>query len=170
LYYQAYRKSFVYHAENERSTRLDSESFQQFAKAIRFERNDDPKEALRIYSELVETIDPEGKERHVFWECQARIDRLSDSEDLPTSLDQLGELINKARNASEPDQLVKAHDLLVRIQLRFAGEAEYESIVSRASSELKIVKQRITDENRFNESGAQSQDDDSAGDEGAQDE
>ena len=158
LYYQSFRKSFVYHAEHDRSTRLDSESFQLFSKAVRCERNDELDEAIRIYTDLVAAIDPDGKERHVYWECEARLKRLSESEELPLSHDQLSQMIKQARNTSSPDQLVPAHDLLVRILERFAGEAEYEEIVSQASRELKIIKHRITHENRSVDQDAQSED------------
>ena len=159
LYYQSFRKSFVYHAEHDRSTRLDSDSFQLFSKAVRCEQNDQLDEAIKIYSDLVAAIDPEGKERHVYWECEARLKRLSESEDLPLSHDQLSQMIKQARNTSSPDQLVPAHDLLVRILERFAGEAEYAEIVSQASRELKIIKHRITNENRSSDQDAQSKDD-----------
>jgi len=156
LYYQSFRKSFVYHAEHDRSTRLDSESFQLFSQAVRCERNDELDEAIKIYSGLVATIEPDGKERHVYWECEARLERLRGSEDLPLDHDQLSQLISQACNTSPTDQLVAAHDLLVRIQMRFAGEAEYEGIVSQASRELKIIKQRITNENRAGDQDAES--------------
>ena len=151
LYYRSFRKSLVYHAEQGRSTRLDTENVQLFSKAIRLEQNDDPSEAIKIYGDLVATIDPDGKERHVYQECEARLQRFNESQELPKGHDRLGELINKARGASSSEQLVKAHDLLVRIQLQFAGEAGYGGIVNQASRELEIVKEKIARESQPDE-------------------
>ena len=148
LYYQSFRKSLVYHAEQGRSTRLDSENVQLFSKAVRHEQNEELAEAIEIYRDLVDTVDPEGKERHVYRESEARLAKLNESQELPRGQDQLGELIIKARNATSSDQLVKAHDLLVRIQLQFAGEEGYEVIVQQASRELEIVKGKIAEENQ----------------------
>jgi len=151
LYYQSFRKSLVYRAEQGRSTQLDSENFQLFAEAVRCEQADDSSEAIEIYKKLVETVAPDGKERHVYWECKARLEQLSESEELPRGHDLLAEKINKARNATSPDQLAKAHELLVRIQLKFAGEADYRELVNRASKELEIIKGKISSENQLDE-------------------
>jgi len=155
LYYTAFRKSLVFHAERGRSNRLDSENVQLFTKAVRLEQNDQPSEARRIYGDLIATLDPDGKEQHVYRESEARLERLSDSEELPRRHDLLAELINKARNAQSPDQLVMAHDLLVRIQLEFAGEDGFQEIVHRASSELEIIKGKIVSENQVVEEQAE---------------
>ncbi len=150
LYYQSFRKSLVYHTERNRSTRVDSENWQLFSKAVRCEQDDKAVEAIQIYSKLVDQVDPDGKERHIYQESEARLKRLTLSDEFPRSHDRLSELINKARNSS-PDQLEKAHDLLVRIQMEFAGEEGYEKIVSHASSQLQLIKSKIAQQNQFND-------------------
>lgn len=143
LYYVSKRKTLVLDAERGKVHRLQTENVQLFGKAFRLQQDGKDEDACDLYSELVASVDPNGKERHIFVECKARLKQLSNRESLPTQVDLLSDLIAKAANAESPGQLVKAHDLLARITLEFAGVPDYEEIVEMATSQLQQVKSRI---------------------------
>lgn len=143
LYYQSHRQSLVAHAEDGKANRLQSRNVQLFGKAVRHQQAGEDSEAKEIYSELVATVDPNGKERHVYEESVARLEQLRIRIELPHRTDHLSELIAHAKAAQTPGQLLAAHDLLARITMEFAGEEGFEEIVRLASEELDTVKIRI---------------------------
>ncbi|MDG1875404.1 MAG: protein kinase, partial [Mariniblastus sp.] len=147
LYFEACRKTLVFRAENGQSNRLQSENVQLFGKGVRQQQDGLVDEACETFAELVAAVEPDGKERHIFFEAKERLEKLSELQELPVKPELLSELINKARNASSPSQLLRAHDLLVRITLEFAGVEGYQDIVATASEQLQILKKRIADGN-----------------------
>ena len=146
LYYMSRRQSLVLNAENGVSNRLQSQNVKLFGKAVRLQQDGNDAEAREIFSELVISVDPGGKDRHIYQESKARLAALKQLASLPTKPDELIDLIATARDASTPGQMQAAHDLLTRITYEFAGKLEYEKIVSIAAEQLLIMKQRIADD------------------------
>ena len=150
MFFESSRKSLVFHAEQGNVNRLQTENVQMFSKAVRLEQDGKIDEACDLYSELVGNVDPNGKERHISVECKARLRQLANRVELPTDVDQLSELIGEAGAANSTGQLVKAHDLLARITLEFAGVDGYEGTVAAATDQLKKIKMRIAEGNASN--------------------
>jgi hypothetical protein len=148
LYFLSRRQTLVLNAESGLVNRLQTENVQMFGKAVRAEKNGKISDAIELFSELVANIVPDGDERHVHLESEARLKRLNQRELLPREPALLSELISHARNASSPDQLVAAHDLLAEITMEFAGVEGYSEIVADAAEELQIIKHRIADQQK----------------------
>jgi hypothetical protein len=123
LYYQSRRQSMVLNAENGLSNRLQNENVQMFGKAVRLQQD--------------------GKDRHVYAESKARLEKMSQKEDLPIDVSELSDMIAIARDSSTPGQMLAAHDLLARIAYEYAGEEGYEVIVAVATEQLLILKRKI---------------------------
>lgn len=145
LYYTSRRQSLVLHAENGLSNRLQNENVQLFGKAVRLQQDGKDAEAREIYAQLVASVDPDGKDRHVYEESKARLESMNQWEDLPTDISELSDMIAIARDASSPSQMLAAHDLLARIAYEFVGDEGYEDIVAIATEQLHIIKQKIAD-------------------------
>ncbi|MFK7767310.1 MAG: serine/threonine protein kinase [Mariniblastus sp.] len=149
MYYESHRKSLVHHAENGKGNRLQSENVQLFGKAVRFQQDGKDIEASDIYSQLVAELapdgenDPEGKERHIYLESKSRLKELAEKEALPTDVVELTSMIAKAKEASEPADLVEAQQLLARIAMEFYAVDGYEETVTTAKEELTRIKDRI---------------------------
>jgi len=158
LYYQSRRKSLVLNAENGLSNRLQNENVQIFGKAVRFQQEGKDTEAREIFAQLVASIDPDGSDRHVFAESKARMDALVVSENLPTEIGDLSDLIAKARNASSAGQLLAAHDMLARIAYEYTGVEGYETVVAAASEHLVAIKKKIASGEEANIEGDEDDD------------
>jgi serine/threonine protein kinase len=143
LYYQSRRQSMVLNAENGLSNRLQNENVQMFGKAVRLQQDGKDAEASEVFSELVASVDPDGKDRHVYAESKARLEKMSQKEDLPIDVSELSDMIAIARDSSTPGQMLAAHDLLARIAYEYAGEEGYEAIVAVATEQLLILKRKI---------------------------
>ena len=146
MYYESHRKSLVYHAENGNGNRLQTENVQKFGKAVRHQQDGKDVEASDLFSELVVDVQPDGKERHIYFESQARLKELAEREALPTDVAQLNEMIEQAKGVAEPAQLMAAQQLLARIALEFYAVEGYEETVRSAKAQLTIVKYRIARE------------------------
>ncbi|MEM7784504.1 MAG: serine/threonine-protein kinase [Planctomycetota bacterium] len=145
MYYDARRKSLVLNAENGTTNPLYSENVQLFVKAVRLEKAGEIGRAVDTLTELVAVIDPNGNERHVFFEAKSRLEALESRETLPTQIDKLSDLIAKATTANSLGELQSAQRLLSKITLQFAGVEGYEEIVAISSRELRSTKQKISD-------------------------
>ena len=143
LFYEARRKSLVRNAERGLVTRLQTENVLDFGRAVQLQLDESNESAKRIFTKLVASIDPDGRERHVYQESVQRLGELSNKRSLPTDINELSEMIAVAKDVSTPDQMATAHDLLSEIVFTYAGRSDYRQLVGVAAEQLQILKKKI---------------------------
>ena len=146
LFFEARRKSLVRNAERGIVTRLQTENVLDFGRAVQLQLDESDESAKRIFTKLVASIDPDGRERHVYAESVMRLGQLSSKRTLPTDINELSEMIAVAKEVSTPDQMATAHDLLSEIVFTYAGQSDYRQLVVIATEQLKLLKERIESE------------------------
>ena len=121
LFFEARRRSLVRNAERGLVTRLQTENVLDFGRAVQLQLDESDEPAKRIFTKLAASIDPDGRERHVYAESVVRLGQLSSKRALPTDINELSEMIAVAKEVSTPDQMATAHDLLSEIVFTYAG-------------------------------------------------
>lgn len=144
-YFESRRKTMVYRAEKGKSTRVDSEREQKFAKAVAYELTGDDEAAAGLFAELIRLVDPEGDERHVYEESKDRYKTISNQFVWPTEpLDLLEKIVETKRAISE-SQLIAAQAMLGELTIKFAGKEQYQNVVEVAADRLRQVKRDLLD-------------------------
>ncbi|MCP4772804.1 MAG: hypothetical protein GY880_01050, partial [Planctomycetaceae bacterium] len=92
---------------------------------------------------LAASVDPDGRERHVYQESVVRLGELTSKRVLPTDINELSEMIAVAKEVTTPDQMATAHDLLSEIVFTYAGQRDYRQLVVVATQQLQLLKERI---------------------------
>ena len=146
LFFEARRRSLVRNAERGLVTRLQTENVLDFGRAVQLQLDESDESAKRIFTKLVASIDPDGRERHVYAESVMRLGQLSSKRTLPTDINELSEMIAVAKEVSTPYQMATAHDLLSEIVFTYAGQSDYRQLVVIATEQLKLLKERIESE------------------------
>ena len=146
LFFEARRRSLVRNAERGLVTRLQTENVLDFGRAVQLQLDESDEPAKRIFTKLAASIDPDGRERHVYAESVVRLGQLSSKRALPTDINELSEMIAVAKEVSTPDQMATAHDLLSEIVFTYAGQRDYRQLVVIATEQLKLLKERIESE------------------------
>ncbi len=146
LFFEARRRSLVRNAERGLVTRLQTENVLDFGRAVQLQLYESDEPAKRIFTKLAASIDPDGRERHVYAESVVRLGQLSSKRALPTDINELSEMIAVAKEVSTPDQMATAHDLLSEIVFTYAGQRDYRQLVVIATEQLKLLKERIESE------------------------
>ncbi len=146
LFFEARRRSLVRNAERGLATRLQTENVLDFGRAVQLQLDESDESAKRIFTKLVASIDPDGRERHVYAESVMRLGQLSSKRTLPTDINELSEMIAVAKEVSTPYQMATAHDLLSEIVFTYAGQSDYRQLVVIATEQLKLLKERIESE------------------------
>lgn len=83
LYGESRRRSLIQQAERGRIHALQSTSAQQFIKAFQLQLAGEQDEGRADYQALVDSVDPNGKERHIYMEAAARLQQLGEQEQSP---------------------------------------------------------------------------------------
>jgi serine/threonine protein kinase len=146
LYYESRRKALVMNAEAGIRNGFQNEDIQSFGKAVRFQQDERYDDALSVFMTLVQSVDPDGTDRHIHAESKARLEALTAKERLPQTLGELTDLIAKAKKASTSGQRLAAHELLARIVYELSGKEEYQNVVKIANEQLLIVKKQIANQ------------------------
>jgi len=143
LFYEARRKSLVRNAERGLVTRLQTENVLDFGRAVQLQLDESDESAKRIFTKLAASVDPDGRERHVYQESVVRLGELTSKRVLPTDINELSEMIAVAKEVTTPDQMATAHDLLSEIVFTYAGQRDYRQLVVVATEQLQLLKERI---------------------------
>ncbi|MDG1512237.1 MAG: serine/threonine-protein kinase [Mariniblastus sp.] len=143
LFYEARRKSLVRNAERGLVTRLQTENVLDFGRAVQLQLDESDESAKRIFTKLAASVDPDGRERHVYQESVLRLGELTSKRVLPTDINELSEMIAVAKEVTTPDQMATAHDLLSEIVFTYAGQRDYRQLVVVATEQLQQLKERI---------------------------
>ncbi|MDG2180682.1 MAG: serine/threonine-protein kinase [Mariniblastus sp.] len=143
LFYEARRKSLVRNAERGLVTRLQTENVLDFGRAVQLQLDESDESAKRIFTKLAASVDPDGRERHVYQESVLRLGELTSKRVLPTDINELSEMIAVAKEVTTPDQMATAHDLLSEIVFTYAGQRDYRQLVVVATEQLQLLKERI---------------------------
>jgi hypothetical protein len=146
LFYEARRKSLVHNAERGLVTRLQTENVLDFGRAVQFQLDGSDESAKRIFTKLAASVDPDGRERHVYQESVMRQERLASKQPLPTNINELSEMIAIAKEVTTSDQMATAHDLLTEIVITYSGQPKYRQLVAVASEQLQLLKRKIESE------------------------
>lgn len=146
LYYQSRRKSLVRQTERGISNHLQSENVQLFGKAFRLQQDGRNDEAILIFQQLVDSIEPESDERHVHFESKARLDSLASQPEFPDDIKSLTTMIGIAGAATTEEDLVSAKEMLSEFLLRYAGREEFADVYQMADQNLKRVKERLAEQ------------------------
>ncbi|MDA7858179.1 serine/threonine protein kinase [bacterium] len=146
LFYEARRKSLVRNAERGLVTRLQTENVLDFGRAVQLQLDESDESAKRIFTKLAASVDPDGRERHVYQESVVRLGELTSKRVLPTDINELSEMIAIAKDVTTPDQMATAHDLLSEIVFTYSGQRDYRQLVVIATEQLKLLKQKIESE------------------------
>ena len=139
-YFESRRKTLVYRAEKGKSTRIDSDNEQKFAKAVALQLTGDNQDAVNFFSELIKLVDPEGDERHIYFESQDRYQQLSKELVWPTEPIDLLDKIMETKTAKSESELIKAQAMLGELTIKFAGESKYKNVVEVAAERLQQIK------------------------------
>ncbi len=146
MYFDSRRKSLVFQAERGTSNRLQSENVRLFGKAVRLQQDGRDSEAVEIYDQLVNSIEAEGDEQHIFLESQERMEALQNQTFIPSDPAALDKLIDSTATAETPQELETAQATLSKVMLRYAGEEGYEAIVEKAKQILRNVQNRMAEQ------------------------
>ncbi|MDE0935477.1 MAG: serine/threonine-protein kinase [Mariniblastus sp.] len=146
LFYVARRKSLVRNAERGLVTRLQTENVVDFGRAVQYQLDESDEAAKRIFTKLAASIDPDGRERHVYQESVVRLGELTNKKVLPTDIAELSEMIAVAKEVTSPAEMATAHDLLSEIVFTYSGRRDYKQLVAIAAEQLQLVKGRIKGE------------------------
>ena len=96
-----------------------------------------------VYRNLVDSVDPLGKDRHIHWEAKRRLEELDTNEpDLPEKVAELEVLIRNAEQADSEEELDSANEVLSRIILQFRDQDGYEDVVQYAESSLDRLNRK----------------------------
>jgi hypothetical protein len=139
-YFESRRKTLVYRAEKGKSTRIDSDNEQKFAKAVALQLTGDNQDAVNFFSELIKLVDPEGDERHIYFESQDRYQQLSKELVWPTEPIDLLDKIMETKTAKSESELIKAQAMLGELTIKFASESKYKNVVEVAAERLQQIK------------------------------
>jgi hypothetical protein len=151
LYYQSRRKSLIRQAERGISNRLQTENVHLFGKALRLQQDGRDDEAIAIFQQLVDSIEPDSDERHVHFESKARLDSLASQPEFPDDMfpddiEPLTRMVGIAGAATTEEDLVSAKEMLSEFLLRFAGREEFAEVYQLADHNLKRVKERLAEQ------------------------
>jgi hypothetical protein len=139
-YFESRRKTLVYRAEKGKSTRIDSDNEQKFAKAVALQLTGDNQDAVNFFAELIKLVDPEGDERHIYFESQDRYQQLSKELVWPTEPIDLLDKIMETKTAKSESELIKAQAMLGELTIKFASESKYKNVVEVAAERLQQIK------------------------------
>lgn len=143
LYFESRRRTMVAWAENGRPLWTQSQNTQKIGEAIRLQKDGDLEEAKRRFKELTDTVDPNGDERHVYLEAQARFEQLEEATRLPDTPDRLLAVIKQLEQASSRDELMEARRRLGDILFKFGGRDGYKEVLQAAQQTLTVIRQRL---------------------------
>ena len=146
LFYVARRKSLVRNAERGLVTRLQTENVVDFGRAVQYQLDESDDAVKRIFTKLAASIDPDGRERHVYQESVVRLGELTNKKVLPTDIAELSEMIAVAKEVTTPAEMATAHDLLSEIVFTYSGRQNYKQLVAIAAEQLQLLKGRIKGE------------------------
>lgn len=144
MYVESRRKSLVRQAERGVNHRLQSENVRRFGKAVRLQQDGRVEESNLIFRELVASIDPDGDEAYIRDEAQLRIQEIQQAPPLPTDPQILMQIIRQSSLATNPPELVAAHDTLSKIMLQFAGEEGYQEVIEATMNVLPMIKHKLS--------------------------
>jgi serine/threonine protein kinase len=139
-YFESRRKTLVYRAEKGKSTRIDSDNEQKFAKAVALQLTGDNQDAVNFFAELIKLVDPEGDERHIYFESQDRYQQLSKELVWPTEPIDLLDKIMETKTAKSESELMRAQAMLGELTIKFASESKYKNVVEVAAERLQQIK------------------------------
>lgn len=143
IYYQARRKMLVDMAKRGVSNSiLQTQEVQKFTTAYNFELAQEGDSAKGIYLELIQTVQPDGDQRHVFQEAKQRFVKLSNQIRLPDQPQGLMKLVASTTQARSMEELVFAERYLAAVFVRCAGDPTLTKIAMAAKRQLMIVQQR----------------------------
>lgn len=152
LYQESRRRTLIQQAEQGFFLLSQSAQAKTFGEAVKLQQIGKQSEALQLFNRLVETVDPNGEERYIRIESQHRIEMIAASEpDLPRAHEQLLIMIESTGDANSESELISAQRLLSRIILEFAGEEDYQTLVSQTKTQLEHVKRLINDKTESKE-------------------
>jgi hypothetical protein len=143
LYFLSRRKTLIARAEAGKSSRLDTENFQKFSKAVNLQQTGQDEDAADIFSQLTKTIAPDGDDRHIYEEAKSRYQALASKFEWPTKpLDLLAKVV-ETRAAKSERELMQAQAMLGEMSIKFAGEEQYAEVVSVAGKRLREIKAQL---------------------------
>lgn len=144
LHQESRRRTLVQQAEQGFFLLSQSKNAKLFGAAVKLQQDGKADEAMPIFEELVESIDPDSDERYIRTEAISRLEALAAAEPaLPTDSEELLTLIEPLARAKTESDLLSAQRLLSRVILEFAGEEGYEQVVEAAKEGLDVVKERL---------------------------
>ena len=78
LFYESRRRSLIDRADSGPMV-FDTREVREFLEAYRVESAGDKQQAALLYQKLVQSVDPQGEFRHIFWEAESRLKKLSEN-------------------------------------------------------------------------------------------
>lgn len=143
LFFESRKKTLLKHAREGVSHDLQTPTAKLFVAAVQLELADQADDAIAIFADLIDTVDPDGNERHIRTASIERLEMLTQNVNLPTAQDSLLSLISEAVAAETPGELLASRTKLAAIAMRFAGEPEYDEVLAVTQRALNVVKQKI---------------------------
>lgn len=136
-FYETKRRTLVLQAEKGRVLRTQDRDAQKLGKAIDAQFDGDLTDAKELFAELVESVDPEGENRHIYFESKSRLAILGASPaPLPDNPRELGEAVQDALLASSAKEIAAAKKLLSRIMLEYTDDSDFNEVVDMAKNGL----------------------------------
>ena len=140
-YYESRRRALVIQAENGKIMWTQSHHAQKFGEAVGLEQDQQAEAAKEVYHSLVDSVDPLGKDRHIYWESKRRLEELDNRQpELPEKIADLEALVRQADEAVTDEEIQSAQEILSRIILQFRDREGYEELVQYAESSLDRIE------------------------------
>jgi len=157
LYFESRRKSLVRLAEKGLSNKLQSENVRRFGRAVSFQQADRFEEAFEEFKKLEQTLtsqkakpqSPIEDERYILDEVKARLTSLTKKKKqgqaaaIPRDPKLLLQLVRGASLAESYEDLTIANEQLSKILIEFAGEPDYEEVITAVRNLHPGVKQKL---------------------------
>ena len=137
LFYESKRRTLVMQAENGAILRFQDQESQRFGNAVAAVIGGEREKADQLFRELVENLDPEGEQRHIYVEARQRLLELLETEPLPTEESELMKQLADAEAAESTFEVEAAKQRLARIQTEYSDQARYEKVLAKAKAVLQ---------------------------------
>jgi len=143
IYFEARQKMLVDLAKRGvTNSILQTEQAQQFTAAYQLEMAGEEEKARVHYLQLTQTVDPDGEQRHIFFESKQRFSQLSSQIRLPDTAKELALLVANTVHARSPQELDVAEKYLSKIFVKCSGDESLNEVEVLALRQLQIIQQR----------------------------
>jgi serine/threonine protein kinase len=143
LYYESRRRTLVQQAEWGQILEFQTANARRFGEAVDFQKKQKYDEAIRLFQLLVETVETDGNERHIYVESLNRLKALNQINRLPTDVAGLKALIDELSEAETETELHRAQEKLSKVIVQYSGNIEYAEVLQLAQEAISRNRQKL---------------------------